>query len=106
MCSIVQEGNLLQMRKYQLKKGYRDGSVAPQDFATKKVFIGSVIHEYAEPNEFIDSMVDGGYIEECTAPLPTKPVESVVATDDDIALFNKLLDRKKGKRKIDGELTA
>ena len=54
------------MHKYQLKKKYQDGSVAPQDFEAKKAFNGSAIHEYAEPTTFIESMIEGGYIEEVT----------------------------------------
>jgi hypothetical protein len=52
------------MRKFRLKKKFRDGSIAPQDFEARKLFHGSVIHEYAEPTEFVLDMVEGGYMEE------------------------------------------
>ena len=84
--------------KYQLKWGYRDGSVAPQDFDTGKVFNGSIIHEYSEPNEFIKLMLEGGYIEEVFDEVPIKEIE---------ALREQVTERKKrGRPKINGELTT
>lgn len=52
------------MRKFQLKRGYRDGSVAPQDLDNGKVFNGDVIHTYSDITPFIEQMLEGGYIEE------------------------------------------
>jgi hypothetical protein len=52
------------MPKYRLKERFQDGSVAPQDTELRKLFHGSVIHEYAEPTEFILMLLEGGYIEE------------------------------------------
>ena len=85
--------------KYQLKFGYRDGSVAPQDFDTGKVFNGSITHEYSEPNEFIKLMLEGGYIEEVfDEPVPIEEIE---------ALREQVTERKKrGRPKINGELTT
>jgi hypothetical protein len=57
------------MRKYRLLNKYQDGSVSLQDFDTRKLFHGSVIHEYTEPTEFILDMVEGGYIEEIMADI-------------------------------------
>lgn len=86
------------MHKYQLKKGYRDGSVAPQDFSNRKVFIGSVIHEYAEPTEFIEMMLEGGYIEEVI----DEPVDADIK-----AFMAQATERKKRKGpKVIGELTT
>lgn len=94
------------MHKYTLKWGFRDGSVAPQDFATGKVFIGSVIHEYSEPTEFIELMLEGGYIEEIVDEV--KPVHKSSVSDEDLAeIREQMVGRKRRRRpKVNGQLTA
>lgn len=94
------------MRKYQLKWGFRDGSVAPQDFATGKVFIGSVIHEYTEPTEFIELMLEGGYIEEVFDEV--KPVHKPSVSDEDLALIRTQMSgrKRRGRPKVNGQSAA
>lgn len=60
------------MLKFQLKREFQDGSISPQDYDAGKLFHGSVIHEYAEPTEFILKMVEYGYIEEVVDTQPKK----------------------------------
>lgn len=94
------------MRKYQLKWGFRDGSVAPQDFVTGKVFIGSCVHEYAEPTEFIELMLEGGYIEEVFDEV--KPAHKSSVSDEALAkIREQMVGRKRrGRPKVNGQLTA